>query len=252
MINKALKITGVIAVAVCLFGACRNEKKRQTPNTVSVVKTEIDTVTGNAEPTSNLPNAEPDFPASANKIEDLIPQYFDIDMEASGDLNGDGLEDNVLVLIDTRDTTALRPTLVVLKVAGAYKVDTKSFTVLEPKYREDGFQNYDFEEVSIDKNGELTFTQQAMGPNGNLESTFKYINNELVFTDLSSFNMGAGGQTGLKLDLIKGVFEQTDIDTMKEDMPSKTTRRKYKLPKVLFAESDPRAMMIRAFEDNGN
>ena len=251
MINKAITITGVLALALCSICACRNEKKQQTIETVSVVKTKVDTVSVNTKPDTKLKYPEPDFPTSGNKIEELIPQYFDIDMEASGDLNHDGLEDKVLVLINTRDTTALRPTLVVLKVGDAYSVDAKSFAVIEPKYREDGYQNYDFEDVTIDKNGNLLFSQQATGPNGTLNSTFKYINNELVLTEVSSFAMGAGGQTALKLDLLKGIFEQTDINTMKEDMPSKTTTKKYKLGKVLFADSDPREIIIKAFQDNG-
>lgn len=245
-----LKIIAILAFAMCLLNACRNEKKLQAADAVSKVETNVDTVNINADPKTKLDYAEPDFLTSSNKIEDLIPQYFDIDMEASGDLNHDGLEDKVLVLINTRDTTARRATLVILKMGSSYSVDTKSFSVIEPKYREEGYRNYDYEDIKIDKNGQLVFSQQSTGPNGSLESTFKYINNELFLTNISSFAMGAGGQTELKLDLLQGNFEQTDINTMKENMPSKTTTKKYKLPKLLFSNSDPREVMIKAFNNN--
>ncbi|WP_231426901.1 hypothetical protein [Pedobacter sp. Leaf250] len=212
--KASIKIASIFALIFCLFSACRNEEKQQNTVTIPAVSTHVDTAGVKAEPKARLENPQPDFPTSGNKIEDLIPQYFEVDLEASGDLNHDGLEDKVLVLINTRDTSALRPTLVIFKIGNAYSVNAKSFTVIEPKYREDGYLNYDFEDVSIDKNGQLVFTQQSTGPNGSLESTFKYINNELVLININSFAMGAGGQTALKLDLFKGVFEQTDINTM--------------------------------------
>lgn len=249
MIMKvSIKNIGILGITLVALNACQYDKKQETNDTFSVVETKVDTLNVNAE---HKTKPEPDFPKSGNKIEDLIPQYFDTDMEASGDLNHDGLEDRVLVLVNTRDTTALRPTLVVLKVGNVYRIDAKSFAVIEPKYRQDGYLNYDYEEVKIDKNGQLIFSQQSTGPNGSLESTFKYLNNELILTNISSFAMGAGGQTELKLDLLKGIFEQTDINTMKEDMPSKTTTQKYILPKTVFSNSDPRAIMIKAFNDNG-
>ena len=252
MIMKALmKNMGILGITLVSLSACRNDHTQQTKDSVSVVETKIDTLDTNVEAKTTLTYPEPDFPTGGTQIEALVPTNFNIDMEVSGDLNKDGLEDKVLVLINTRDTTARRPTLVILKVGDAYHVDARSLVVVEPKYREDGYLNYDFEEVQIDKNGQLIFSQQSTGPNGSLESILKYLNNELVLTNISSFAMGAGGQTELKLDLKKGIFEQTDINTMKEDMPSKTTTQQYKLPKTLFANSDPRAIMIKAFKDKG-
>ncbi|MGQ7855973.1 hypothetical protein ACUN24_17205 [Pedobacter sp. WC2501] len=246
----------IIANVMCLItivalSACKNEKKQTKRDTISVAKANIDTVGRNAKPKTRLEDPEPDFPAMGNKVADLIPPGYDIDMEANGDLNHDGIEDKVIVLINTKDTIALRPALVLLKTDNAYRLDAKSFSVINSKFREDGYQNYDFEDLGIDENGQLIFTQQSTGPNGSLESTFKYINNELVLTHISSFAMGAGGQTELKLDLIKGIFEQTNINTMKEDMPSETATKKYKLPKVLFADSDPKDMMMKAFDQVG-
>lgn len=234
-------LTAIIAIS-----ACQNEEKKTTTTQTDAVALAPDTANAN-DPETPLPA----FPTTANKVEDLIPKNYDIDLEADGDLNNDGVADKVIVLIKTTDTTALRPTLVLLKQGSAYSVDAVSYGAFDPKFREDGFKNYDYEEVSIDS-GKLVVTKQATGPAGSIESTFKYIKNDLVLTYITTFNMGAGGQTEQKFDLLKGIYEQTDINTMKEDMPSETTTKKYKIPLALFKDTDPSAVMIEAFRKVGH
>lgn len=244
---KSSKRSIVIVLLVCIaFVACRNKQKQteQTP---------VDTVTIAAD-TSNIneiDEALPDFPKVADKVENLIPKGYKIDLEADGDLNNDGSEDKVIVLLNTTDTTALRPTLILLNKAKVYEVNAISYAVVEPKFRDDGYKIYDYEEVSIDS-GKLIVTMQGTGPYGSIESTFKYLKNELTLTCITTFNMGAGGQTEQKFDLIKGIYQQTDINTMKEDMPSETTTKKYKIPKMLFKDSSPSEIMIEAFKKVGH
>lgn len=235
----------LILFTIVSFSACRNEEKPKEKPTDTIVH-QPDTVN-----TNKLETPLPSFPNMAYKVEQLIPQNYEIDMEADGDLNNDGVADKVIVLIKTTDTTALRPTLVLLKQGEAYSVDAISYLVFDPKFREDGFKNYDYEEVSIDS-GKLVVTKQATGPAGSIESTFNYIKNDLVLTYISTFNMGAGGQTEQNYDLLKGIYERTDINTMKEDMPSETTTKKYKIPVALFKDTDPSAIMIEAFRKFGN
>lgn len=235
-----------LLTAIVAISACRNEEKQAETKLGDTVAIAQDTVS-----TDELETPLPEFPTTANKVEDLIPKNYDIDLEADGDLNNDGVVDKVIVLIKTSDTTAFRPTLVLLKNGSAYSVDAVSYGVFDPKFREDGFKNYDYEEVSIDS-GKLVVTKQATGPAGSIESTFKYIKKDLVLTYITTFNMGAGGQTEQKFDLLKGVYEQTDINTMKEDMPSETTTKKYKIPQALFKDTDPSAIMIEAFRKVGH
>ncbi|RZK53533.1 MAG: hypothetical protein EOO87_12675 [Pedobacter sp.] len=243
--KQSIKIAGILAIISVAFSACRNEEKpKEKP--VDTVVLKPDTLN-----TNKLETPLPIFPTMANKIENLIPKDYEIDLEADGDLNNDGVADKVIVLIKTTDTTAIRPTLVLLKQGEAYNVDEISYLVFDPKFREDGFKNYDYEEVSIDS-GKLVVTKQATGPAGSIESTFKYIENDLVLTHITTFNMGAGGQTEQKFDLLQGIYEQTDINTMKEDMPSETTTKKYKIPVVLFKDTDPSAIMIEAFRKVGH
>jgi len=226
--------------------ACKNKTKQVATESADTVAYEAETV-----PAKKVEVPLPTFPSTANKIEDLIPQFYEIDLEADGDLNGDGVDDKALVLINTKDTTGVRTALVLLKQDNAYSVNTISHMAVDPKYREDGYKIYDYEEIAIDS-GKLVVRIQATGPSGTIESEYKYINNELVLTNVRTFNMGAGGQTEIEFDVLKGIYEQTDINTMKEDMPSTTTTKKYKIPKVLFKDSDPSYIMIKAYEKAGN
>ena len=240
-----IKVIVILGVALVSFSACRNEEKSKA-KPADTIAHQPDTLN-----TNKLETPLPAFPNMAYKVENLIPKDYEIDLEADGDLSNDGVADKVIVLVKTTDTTALRPTLVLLKQGEAYSVNAISYTAFDPKYREDGFKNYDFEEVSIDS-GKLVTTMQATGPNGSLEGAYKYINEEMVLTHITTFNMGAGGQTEQKFDLLKGIYEQTDINTMKEDMPSETTTKKYKIPKAIFKDADPRAIMIEAFRKVGH
>lgn len=248
-------INSLLAFALILtMLSCKNSKKQETEAVKKSVATPVEqgvTTQVEMQPSEKLPLPLPEFPTMAYKIEHLIPQHYEIDLEASGDLNYDGVADKVIVLINERDTTAIRPTLVLLKQGDAYSVDAVSYDVFEPKFREDGYKIYDYEEVSIDS-GKLVVTKQATGPSGSIESTFKYIKNDLVLTHITTFNMGAGGQTEQIFDLLKGIYEQTDINTMKEDMPSETTTKKYKIPVALFNDVDPSAIMIEAFRKVGH
>lgn len=235
----------VFSLSLAIF-ACKNKAKQVVTEPADTVVQKVET-----PPEKKLEVPLPEFPTMAYKIEDLIPQHYDIDLEADGDLNGDGVADKALVLINTRDTTGVRTTLVLLKQGDAYSVNAVSYMAVEPKYREDGYKIYDYEHLTIDS-GKLVIGMQATGPSGTIESEYKYINEELVLTNISTFNMGAGGQTGADFDLIKGIYEQTDINTMKEDMPSTTTIKKYKIPKVLFKNSDPNTIMIEAYKKVGH
>ena len=240
-----IKVIIILGMGLVSFSACRNEEKPKEKSTDTIVH-QPDTVN-----TNKLETPLPSFPNMAYKIAHLIPENYEIDMEADGDLNNDGVEDKVIVLIKTTDTTALRPTLVLLKQGDAYSVNAISYMAFDAKYREDGFRNYDYEEVSIDS-GKLVLTRQATGPNGSLEGTYKYINEELVLTYITTFNMGAGGQTEQNYDLLKGIYERTDINTMKEDMPRETITKKYKIPVALFKDTDLSAIMIEAFRKFGH
>jgi hypothetical protein len=226
--------------------ACQNKKQQAEKIAVDTVKNQSE-VSQQADSTS----VNSLFPGTGNAINDFIPANYKIDLEATGDLNNDGLKDAVIVLIDKQDSTALRPTLVLFKQGEKYKRYDQSFSAVEPKYRENGYPVYDYENLKIDS-GKLVISMQATGPAGSIESTYQYINNDLVLTQINAFSMGAGGHTEQKIDLLKGTYTQTDINTMKEDMPSATKTKPYKIQMVLFKDSDPGKIMSEAFNKVGN
>lgn len=244
--NVSIKIIGVLAMILVSCSACQNEAKQTTTTPADTVALPSDTIT-----TNELELPLPPFPTMADKVENLIPKHHEIDLEANGDLNNDGVADKVIVLLNKRDTIGIRTTLVLLKQKDAYSVNAISYTAISPKYRDNGYKIYDYENIGIDS-GKLVTTMQSTGPSGSIKSTYKYIKNDLTLTQIITFNAGAGGQVEQKLDLLKGVYEQTDINTMKEDMPSTTSTKKYKIPKALFKDSDPSEIMTKAFDKVGN
>ncbi|WP_145855829.1 hypothetical protein [Pedobacter suwonensis] len=226
--------------------ACQNKKQQAEKMVADTVKNQPE-LSQQADSTS----ADPFFPGTGNTINDFVPANYKIDLEATGDLNNDGLKDAVIVLISQQDSTALRPTLVLFKQGEKYKRYDQSFSAVEPKYRENGYSIYDYENIKIDS-GKLVISMQATGPAGSIESTYQYINKDLILTQVSAFSMGAGGHTEQKIDLLKGTYTQTDINTMKEDMSSTTDTKNYKIPMVLFKDSDPGKIMSNAFNKVGN
>lgn len=234
-------------LALITATACKN-KQKATETAVPITPN-----TSNAAEQVQIPSETPvpSFPNIVQKIAQAVPKGFKIDLAAEGDLNGDGVADKALVLINTKDTTGARTSLILLKQGNAYHLNAISHTAVEPKYHKDGYEIYDYEAISIDR-GKLTISMQATGPLGTMKSTYSFIENELILTNISTFNMGAGGQTEIKLDALKGIYEQTDINTMKEDMPSTTTTKKYNMAKVLFKDSKPTHLMSKAYNTVGN
>ncbi|WP_412467943.1 hypothetical protein [Pedobacter sp. KLB.chiD] len=226
--------------------ACQNKKQQAETIFTDTVKNQTE-VFQHAD--SSI--VAPIFPGTGNTTQDFVPANYKMDLEATGDLNNDGLKDAVIVLINTRDTTAVRPTLVLFKQGEKYKLHDQSFSAVEPKYRENGYPIYDYEKVDIDS-GRLVISMQATGPAGSIKSTYQYLNKGLILMQISAYSMGAGGQTEQKIDLLKGTYTQTDINTMKEDMPNTTTTKSYEITTVLFKDSNPGKILTNAFNKVGN
>lgn len=246
MMIKSLQKFALLSYISMSIMACQNKKQQAEKIAADTVENQTD-VAAQIQST----NTDPSFPSTGNAITDFVPANYKTDLEATGDLNDDGEKDAVIVLINTRDTTALRLTLVLFKHGEKYKLYDKSYSVVEPKYRKNGYSAYDYEDIKIDS-GKLVISMQATGPAGSIESTYQYINKDLILTQINAFSMGAGGQTEQKINLLKGTYTQTNINTMKEDMPNTTTTKNYKMPTVLFKDSDPGKIMTNAFNQVGN
>lgn len=236
------KRNSLLLMLPVLLIACNNNKK---PDDKAAARLPVDTV----NEISNT--AITDTLARAGSLNSYVPAGFQIDLQAEGDLNKDKQPDAVLVLLNKKDTAGLRTTLVLFGQNGSYKLFKKSVTAVGKKFAETGYPVYSVEDVSIDTAGTLKFEMNDPGPAGTLESDYQLINKELLLTHIGTFNMGAGGQTELNLDLLKGIYTQEDINTMKENEPTVKFTRKYPIKPVPFENAKPDEIIRAAFKRNG-
>ena len=228
-------------IAACKSGPHQNASKKQdTISQTKVLKPSIKTSGTGIRQIS-------DTTETGLNVKSFIPADYTIDLQAKGDLNHDNLPDLVLVLLNKKDTTDLRTTLVLLQKDGAFHLDTKSTSAVEPKYDKDGYHNYGNEDLYIDSAGVLIFSMNDPGPSGNLESSYRYISNQLILTSISAYSMGAGSHTAIDIDPVKGIFRQTLINTMEENVPDKEIIQKIKPAKVRFDQSNPKEILHKAF-----
>ncbi|WP_025144419.1 hypothetical protein [Pedobacter jeongneungensis] len=182
-----------------------------------------------------------EFPENGNTIDDFVTSPYIVAMDAKGFLNNDDMEDVVLVLQNKTDSTDLRPVLVLLKQAtGGYNLYATSWQAIGAAYINGDYQQYDSEDITIDKNKTLIISTYGSGPVGNRETRYCFKNGELVFTYMETYNAGAGQQTIAKYDVLAKKITVEDINTMKEDMPTKVSHGKLPPHKqYLFKEVDP-------------
>lgn len=188
------------------------------------------------------------FPATGKTPADFCPAAYEIQYQADGDLNRDGLPDLVMVLRHKTDSTALRPVLVLLRQPDRlYRLDKISRNVFPIEYTEDRFKIYDTEDLSIDS-GMLNIQLYAIGPNGNLFSRFRYQDNDLVLVDIETYNMGAGSHQQLNYAVQTGELQQEIINTMEEEMPSETRTFRLQPRNIKFEQADPEALIRSAYQ----
>ncbi|MGN7986669.1 hypothetical protein ACTJKC_04970 [Pedobacter sp. 22226] len=197
------------------------------------------TISKKTEEQKEIGGAE--FPESGNTIDDFVTSPYIIAMDAKGLLDDDDLEDVVLVLQNKTDSTDLRPVLVLLKQAtGGYRLYATSWQAIGAAYINGDYQQYDSEDITIDKNKTLIISTYGSGPVGNRETRYSFKNGELVLTYMETYNAGAGQQTIAKYDVLARKITVEDINTMKEDMPAKLSYGKLPPHKpYLFKEVDP-------------
>ena len=198
------------------------------------------------------PDEDPayDFPKIGKQASDFLiePDVFEIQYEAEGDLNNDGLDDIVFVRKDKKSKMASRSVLVLLQNKDkSYRLDKVSNIAMPDEYTESGYKIYETETISIEK-GELDINLYGIGPSGNLFSTFKYFGNQLLLIHIETYNMGAGSHQSLNYDLVKGVLKQEIINTMEEEMPSEEKTFHLKKEKHAFENSAPDQIIQDAYK----
>ena len=219
-----------------------------------VVGKQIDTIdysfngdTSQAENTQAIYEQQ-QFPKTGNTVKDFVINPYKIVMDEHGLLNQDNLKDVVLVLQNKNDSTALRPTLVLLKQTdGGYKLYGVSFSTVPPAYIED-YQQFLQESVEIDSAKLKVSLTGYGGPTGNQFNTYKFIGDQLVLIHLSLFAAGAGGQTYIDVDYLTNKVRFEEVNTMVDEMPSKVTFKKLPKHAPYLFENDE-GLSFRRYDD---
>jgi len=238
----------IFLIVIILINSCTKNKDKENSSTIGK-KIEDSTI---IQKTVEKPTKNKDFGFTITEglVSDIVPKEYEIQYEAKGDLNNDGLPDQVLILRKKSDTLAQRTALVLLKNKNNnYKLDKSSNILFPDEYNEAGFKKYDPEDIVIEK-GVLKINLYNPAPYGNLFFNFKYINNDLVLTYIETYNVGAGSWQSLYYEPLKGKFTQEVTNTMEEEMPSKTKNIQIKKQKFLFENSSPDDIISKVYSEN--
>ena len=237
-------ITSVILVLVCIIIYHALRGKSEKPSSISQPSADSITTASPAADTSvgQIARivASTDFPQSGDQVKDFVIAPYEVSMEAHGPLDEDELQDAVLVLENKSDPEGARPTLVLKqKTDGSYELKSKSLKAIGAAYINGDFKQYDSEELKIDSN-RLSITTYSIGAVGNRKTQYRFIHNELILVYMETYNIGAGGQTSVVYDFLDHLITVTEVNTIKEDMPSTQERTKMKPHKpYLFENIDP-------------
>lgn len=230
-------------LAFCLlYLSCKKDKKsaldqKNNPVEKAIQQDTINNFLAEQETTS----------FKSRKPSDLVPDGYEIQYDAEGDLNRDGLSDIALVIRKKEDTLAGRKMMILLKNTDkTFRLHKISDTVLPDEYNEAGYKMYDPEDISIEK-GELSINLYNAGPNGNQFSRFKYLNGDLILTYIETYNMGAGSHSALYYEPMNGKLVLESVNTMKEEMPSESKTFHLKKERYLFDKTSPEDIIQKVY-----
>lgn len=244
---KNIKKTALLLIIIFTYSCTKNTDQQHHINKKERFS---DPTVNNTVSENKSENKNPDFPITEGRVSDIIPKKFEIQYETEGDINGDGLPDNVIVLRQKSDTLSSRTVIVLLKNKDhSFRLDKISPNLLPAEYNEAGYKKYDPEDISIEK-GILSVNLYNPAPYGNLFFNFKYLNRDLVLTYIETYNAGAGSHQSLYYEPLKGKFIQEVTNTMEEEMPSETKSFRIKKQKFLFENSSPEDIISKVYSEN--
>lgn len=247
MLNKyliALFIGSVFTVS------CQNKQEKEIEQLVDNTSDSIQISEEPEEEITSIDLTNIEHPKSGENASDFnpYPTLLEIQYEAQGDLNGDGLYDLVIVLKKMNSYDDIRPTLVLLQNNDkTFRLDKVSISAMPEEFTSDKYKNYDTEDVSI-IDGSLNFQLYALGPNGNLFSTYQYRENEFILVSIETYNMGAGSHMSLNYDVENGHIIQVIMNTMLEEMPTTSKTFNVTKQKILFENAQTDSIMREAFK----
>ncbi|KXH79664.1 hypothetical protein [Chryseobacterium kwangjuense] len=234
----------LLTLFLLVLYSCKKETKPDTKgkkNTNSAKNVKTDSV-------NHFSEQQPASFNSGKKPSDLVPPGYEIQYDAKGDLNLDGQTDVALIIRKKDDTLAARKMLILLKNKDqTYRLYKTSDTVLPDEYNEAGYKMHDPEDISI-KEGELHIDLYDAGPYGNQFSRFRYMDGELILIYLETYNMGAGSHSALFYQPLKGKVTHELINTMEEEMPSKSETIFIKKEKYVFETASPDDIVRKIYD----
>lgn len=236
------KFIPLLAAFLLLYSCKKDEKSSvdQKNGAAKEKKSQRDTASAPEQQSASL--------KTGKKPSDLVPDGYEIQYDAEGDLNQDGLADMALVIRKKEDTLAGRKMMILLrKTDKTYRVDKISETVFPDEYNEAGYKMHDPEDITIE-NGGLSINLYDIGPNGNQFSRFKYLNGDLVLTYIETYNMGAGSHSALYYEPMKGKLIHESVNTMEEEMPSTSNTIYLKKERFLFEKTSPDDVVRKAYD----
>lgn len=214
----------LIPIFILLFAlnSCREKPPRENTATSS----QKDTIATPAQ--EQQQEQVPSYPKTGKKAPDFVPSSYEIQYQATGDLNGDQLPDIALVLKRKSSKTSPRPALVLLQNEDhSYRLDKVSELAMPIEYNEFDFKLYDTETLSIE-NGSLSIKLYGKD---NAFGTFAYSGTDLVLTNVEAYYRGAGEQEGIAANLATGEQTTTRTEFISGEDEPKITETKQKIKK---------------------
>ena len=244
------KLITLIFATAFLFQSCGNDRLKRAKESVQQT-TKVAEKDSIEEFHEEFDYAEADklyaYPKTANKAEDFLPKIgiYEIQYEANGGLNKDGLDDIAIVLVQKEVKTDERPMLILIQNKDkSYRLDKVSNLVMPIEYNEYNSKLFDTEEISIEK-GALNIKLYGKD---NSFGTFKYFGNDLLLSYVEVFYRGAGSQQGIKYDFVKGEQTTTEIDLISDVENPKVTESKSSIDKE--KNNFENISIINFFNDN--
>ena len=247
-----IKIPALLFLLFLLLHTCQNKTQKATESKSMIVQRGERVETGKIDTTNTILPLEVNsdygevendpyepgiiYPERGNTASDFLPSLniYKIQYQAKGDLNKDGRDDLVVVLVHKESKIADRPMLILLQNKDkSYRLDKISNKVFPVEYNEADYKLFDTEDISVE-DGQLYINLYSIGPSGNIFASFKYKGRDFVLTYLEGNYRGAGGRSIITYNFSTGQIFTVDTNTMEEDMPSKTTTTKSKQKRYIF------------------
>lgn len=174
------------------------------------------------------------FPQTSNTPEDFIPKgtAFKIQYQTKGDLNGDGLEDVVLVLTNISDKDDVRPMLILKQNQDkSYTLDKVSKRAMPDEFLGNGDNHYYSENITIE-NTHIKVSLGTLNFSGSINYTYVPTEEGLVLMEASQYDRGAGAISYFTIYFLTGEIEYVLTNQMVD--PEVDTKTSLTMPVGIY------------------